>query len=66
LQAAAQVMAERSHVRLVIVGGDLEEKPLTKFAQELGIADRVKLTGVIPFEEVPKYLKAADIFCFVY
>ena len=64
LQAAAQVMKQRSHVRLVIVGGGLEEKPLRKLAGELGIADRVKITGVIPFEEVPNYLKAADIFCF--
>ena len=64
LQAAAQVMGVRSHVRLVIVGGGMEEKPLTKLAKELGIADRVKITGTIPFEEVPNYLKAADIFCF--
>jgi glycosyltransferase involved in cell wall biosynthesis len=64
LQAAAQVMRERSRVRLVIVGGGLEEKALIKLAKDLGIADRVKITGTIPFEEVPSYLKAADIFCF--
>ncbi len=64
LRAAAQVMADRPHVRLVIVGGGIEEKSLTKLAEELGIADRVKITGTIPFEEVPSYLKAADIFCF--
>ena len=64
LQAAAQVMKERSHVRLVIVGGGLEEKSLIKLAKDLGIADRVKITGTIPFEKVPSYLKAADIFCF--
>ena len=64
LRAAAQVMTERPHVRLVIVGGGIEEKPLNKLAKELGIADRVKITGTIPFEEVPSYLKAADIFCF--
>jgi glycosyltransferase involved in cell wall biosynthesis len=64
LKAAAQVMRDRSHVRLVIVGGGLEEKPLIKLAEDLGIAERVKITGTIPFEEVPSYLKAADIFCF--
>jgi glycosyltransferase involved in cell wall biosynthesis len=64
LQAAAQVMKERSHVRLVIVGGGLEEKSLIKLAKDLGIADQVKITGTIPFEKVPSYLKAADIFCF--
>lgn len=64
LEAAAQVMGERSHVRLVIVGGGLEEKALTKMAKELGIAERVQFTGSVPFEEIPSYLKAADIFCF--
>ncbi len=64
LEAAAQVMSDRSHVRLVIVGGGLEEKSLAKLAKELGIADRVEFTGSIPFEVVPSYLKAADIFCF--
>ena len=64
LRAAAQVMRERQHVRLVIVGGGLEEKSLSKLAEELGIASQVEITGTIPFEEVPTYLKAADIFCF--
>ena len=64
LQAAAKVMRDRSHVRLVIVGGGLEEKSLNKLAKDLGIAARVKITGTIPYEEVPSYLKAADIFCF--
>lgn len=64
LRAAAQVMRERRHVRLVIVGGGLEEKSLTKLAQKLGVAEQVQITGTIPFEEIPSYLKAADIFCF--
>ncbi len=60
----AQVMGARAHVRLVIVGGGMEEKALLKLAKELNIAERVTITGTIPFEEVPSYLKAADIFCF--
>ncbi len=64
LKAAAEVMHERPQVRLVIVGGGLEQKTLAKLAQDLGIAERVKITGTIPYEEVPNYLKAADIFCF--
>jgi 1,2-diacylglycerol 3-alpha-glucosyltransferase len=64
LKAAAQVMGDRSHVRLVIVGGGMEEKSLAKLAAELGIAERVKFTGSVPFEQVPALLKAADIFCF--
>jgi len=64
LEAAAKVMRERSHVRLVIIGGGLEEKSLAKMAKDLGIGDRVQFTGSMPFEDIPAYLKAADIFCF--
>lgn len=64
LKAAALVMKDRPHVRLVIVGGGLERKSLASLAKELGIAGQVTFTGSIPYEEVPGYLKAADIFCF--
>ena len=33
-------------------------------AEELGIANRVAFTGQLPFEKVPTYLKAADLFSF--
>ena len=33
-------------------------------ALELGISERVTFTGALPFEEVPRYLKAADAFTF--
>jgi 1,2-diacylglycerol 3-alpha-glucosyltransferase len=64
LEAAAIVMHEHPDVRLAIIGGGLEDRSLKKLAQELGIADRVDFVGTVPYEEVPNYLKAADIFCF--
>jgi glycosyltransferase involved in cell wall biosynthesis len=30
----------------------------------LGIADKVDMPGNVPFDQVPSYLEAADIFCF--
>lgn len=62
--AAAQVIDRLDWVRLVILGDGEERKALTKYAQELGIADHVEFTGLIPFDQVPLYLKAADLFCF--
>ncbi len=64
LQAAARIMRDYPNVLLAIVGGGLEEKSLKRLAAELGIADRVDFVGSVPFEEVPGYLKAADIFGF--
>jgi glycosyltransferase involved in cell wall biosynthesis len=64
LTAAADVMQSEPNVRLVILGEGEERESLTEQAQELGIADRLELPGTVPFEQVPAYLKAADLFCF--
>jgi glycosyltransferase involved in cell wall biosynthesis len=64
LAAAAQVMQEHDHTRLVIIGDGPERKALEELAESLGIASRVEFTGRVEFAEIPGYLKAADIFCF--
>jgi glycosyltransferase involved in cell wall biosynthesis len=64
LRAAAEVMQDRSQVRLVLIGDGPERKSLQELAKNLGVADRVEFTGRLPFEEIPSHLKAADIFCF--
>lgn len=59
-------IAQRKHpnIRLVIIGDGPEKNALQKLAEELGIAERVTFTGEIPFEDVPAYLRAADLFVF--
>jgi glycosyltransferase involved in cell wall biosynthesis len=57
-------MKERPEVRLVIIGDGEERRNLEKRARELSLSNRVEFIGNIPFADVPRYLKAADIFCF--
>ncbi len=64
IAAAAQVIKRHDNVRLVILGAGMEKKNLEEFTANQGVADRVEFTGNVPYEEVPNYLKAADIFCF--
>ena len=64
LSAVAQVMQQNDAVRLLLVGDGPQRSDLEKYAHKLGIADRVKFTGRIPFDAVPAHLKAGDIFCF--
>ena len=64
LAAAAQAMKKHDHIRLVIIGEGEEHKTLEKDAKKLGIAHRVEFLGKVPFEDIPGYLKAADMFCF--
>lgn len=64
LQAFAQVYRESPELRLVLIGDGPAKDSLQLLASELGIAERVTFTGALPFEEVPRYLKAADAFSF--
>ncbi|HLO27582.1 MAG TPA: glycosyltransferase family 4 protein [Anaerolineales bacterium] len=64
LRAFAQVCPEYPGLRLVLIGDGPDKDALEALASELGIAERTTFTGALPFEEVPAYLKAADLFCF--
>ncbi|HET9590052.1 MAG TPA: glycosyltransferase [Anaerolineales bacterium] len=64
LRAAARVYAKHRDMRLVLIGDGPEREDLEHLARELGIAERVTFTGKFSFEEIPTYLKAADLFSF--
>jgi len=64
LRAAAQVYAQLPNIKLVLIGDGPEKQNLEDLAVELGIAERVTFTGRLPFEDIPIYLKAADLFSF--
>jgi 1,2-diacylglycerol 3-alpha-glucosyltransferase len=64
LTAAATVLQQEPKVRLVIVGDGDERPALEALCQQLGIGGRVEFTGTVPFEQIPHYLKAADLFVF--
>lgn len=64
LKAVAQVMATQQDVRLLLIGDGPQRKEMEAYAARLGIAERVIFTGLVPFDEVPNYLKAGDLFCY--
>ena len=64
LRAAAQVYTQHPTLRLVLIGDGPDKQTLELLAAELGIAERVTFTGQVPFDEIPAYLKAADMFGF--
>jgi 1,2-diacylglycerol 3-alpha-glucosyltransferase len=64
LRAATQVYAQLPKIRLVLIGDGPDKQNLEALAAELGIAERVTFTGQLPFEDIPTYLKAADLFSF--
>ena len=64
IQGFAKVHTKHPEARLVLIGDGSARQSLEALSVELGIADRVTFTGSIPFEEIPRYLKAADLFAF--
>ncbi|SEP49508.1 glycosyltransferase family 4 protein [Amycolatopsis saalfeldensis] len=60
VEALPSVVAEHPDVRVVVVGRVYHDAFL-KRAEELGVADRLIVTGAVPKEDVPAYFAAADI-----
>jgi len=64
IQAFAGVSQVVPNVHLLIVGGGQKEheeevKPLPK---KYGVQDRVRFTGMIPYDQLPSYLAMCDVF----
>ncbi|MCB0211305.1 MAG: glycosyltransferase [Anaerolineae bacterium] len=64
VEAAGHVFKKHQNARLVIIGEGDQREELETLAEEMGIAQQVEFTGKVPFDEIPLYLKAADLFCF--
>jgi glycosyltransferase involved in cell wall biosynthesis len=64
LEAVAQVVKRREDIRLILIGDGPQRAALEEKIQKLGLTRHVILTGLVPFDDIPAYLKAADLFCF--
>jgi glycosyltransferase involved in cell wall biosynthesis len=62
LQAFAGAHAAYPHTTLVLVGDGPERESLELLAQRLGLAGRVRFTGMVDYGLLPRYLAAADVF----
>ncbi len=63
--ASAALLEDRNHVKVILVGGDLENDPeakrLVDLADALEMTDRVRFEGAVPHEDLPWYYSAADL-----
>ncbi len=64
LRAFAKVYTQHPDLRLVLIGDGPAKESLELLASEFGIIERVTFTGTLPFEEIPRYMKAANAFGF--
>jgi glycosyltransferase involved in cell wall biosynthesis len=47
--------------RLILIGGGEQEGELRKLVSELGVDAKVIFTGFVAFQDLPRYLSAADV-----
>ena len=62
--ATARLAARDPGIRLLLVGGGVQEANLRSQADELGIADRVIFTGRVPHSRVQKYYELIDVLAY--
>ena len=62
LRALPQVIKERPDTRALIVGDGPAETELRDLADRLELSDYVHFSGLVPNEELPMYLNAADVY----
>ncbi len=64
LRAFAGVAKTLDHVYLLVVGGGTKalETELQDLVGELHLEDRVRFTGMVPYDELPSYLQMCDAF----
>jgi len=62
IDAFAAVSRTRRDVRLLICGTGALRDSLEQQARELGVADRVTFAGLVPNDQVARYMAIADVF----
>lgn len=56
------VLKEVPNAKFIIAGKGSEEEKLKKLAKNLGILENISFVGFVPNEELPKYLRTADVY----
>ncbi|ENO78172.1 TIGR04063 family PEP-CTERM/XrtA system glycosyltransferase [Thauera sp. 63] len=64
LDAFPVLLQKRPDLRLLLVGGGPQEGNLKAQAQQLGIADKIVLTGRVPHSEVSRYYNQIDLLAY--
>lgn len=62
--ALAKLVARHPDIRLLLVGGGVQEDALRRQAIDAGVGDRVIFTGRVPHNRVQKYYELIDVLAY--
>jgi len=62
IRVLPRLAGEFPHVRLLIVGGGSYERALRRLAARLGLEQRVVFAGEVPYDLLPAYFRAGEVF----
>ncbi len=62
IRALPEILARVPHTVYLMIGYPTEKQPLLALAEELGIREHVRFTGVVEPEQVVTYMNCADVF----
>ncbi len=62
LRAFAGALSAHPEATLLLVGDGPERDNLEDIARRSGLGEKVRFTGLVPYEAIPRYLRAADAF----
>jgi glycosyltransferase involved in cell wall biosynthesis len=62
IRAFAGAAEAVKNAHLLVIGGGPEEQALKQAAAQSGAAGRIHFTGMLPYDELPRYLSMADLF----
>ncbi len=61
LDEFAEVSKSSPNLKFLLVGGGEQDARLKQQVERLGISEKVVFTGFVSYEELPRYLKVADV-----
>ena len=62
IRVLPQVAEEFPDVRFLVVGSGPDQERLWSLARRTGVDDRVVFAGEVPYDELPGYFRAGDVF----
>lgn len=65
LAAAPQILAQQPQVRFLLVGDGILREKIDRQIQQLGLGEYFRMVGLVPPEEIPRWIAAMDILVHV-